>query len=259
MAVHKDFREFVVNSWTSIVVYGCPMFIFVEKLRVFKRIIQVWNKNIFGIVHDRVVGAREELSKIQCYISIHGMNEENYSKEAAAKEKVYEAIRFQHCFWRDKAHVKWLTEGDRCTKFFHSYAKVKVAKCNLNCLMINDSLSTDLVTNANHVVGFYSNLYNSPHQPSDMLVFNSLGIKPSLVRAPKILPIIWSVPPYGWFKINTDGFSKGNPGQSACGGVIHMCHRVFLGCFAMPLGCRTAFFSELMVIILAIEIVSKKG
>ncbi|KAK1589221.1 hypothetical protein Q3G72_031672 [Acer saccharum] len=204
------------------------------------------------------------------------MNEENYSKEAAAKEKVYEAIRFQQCFWRDKAHVKWLTEGDRCTKFFHSYAKVKVAKCNLNCLMINDSLSTDLVTNANHVVGFYSNLYNSPHQPSgieDMCsvipklvlsdknddLISILGIKPSLVRAPKILPVIWSVPPYGWFKINTDGFSKGNPGQSACGGVIRMCHRVFLGCFAMPLGCRTAFFSELMVIILAIEIVSKKG
>ncbi|KAK3197941.1 hypothetical protein Dsin_021356 [Dipteronia sinensis] len=129
---HKDFRELVVNSWTSTVVYGCPMFIFVEKLRVLKRIIRVWNKNDFGNVHDQVVRACEELSKIQCYISIHGMNEENYSKEAAAKEKVYE---------------------------------VKAAKCNLNCLMINDSLSTDHVTIANHVVDYYSNLYNSPHQP----------------------------------------------------------------------------------------------
>ncbi|KAK1553977.1 hypothetical protein Q3G72_006022 [Acer saccharum] len=94
---------------------------------------------------------------------------------------------------------------------------------------------------------------------SDVSVFISLGIKPSLVRASKILPVIWSVPPYGWFKINTDGLSKGNPGQSACGGIIRICHGVFHGCFAMPLGSRTTFFFELMAIILAIEIASKKG
>ncbi|KAI9157249.1 hypothetical protein LWI28_019227 [Acer negundo] len=94
---------------------------------------------------------------------------------------------------------------------------------------------------------------------SDVSVFNSLGIKSSLVRAPKILLVIWYVPPYGWFIIIMNGLSKGNHGPSACGGVIRMCHKFLHGCFAMPLGCRTAFFSELMAIILAIKIASNKG
>lgn len=53
----------------------------------------------------------------------------------------------------------WLELGDRCTHFFHIFAKINTAINNIFSLMIDDEAVEHEEIIANHVVSYYKNLY----------------------------------------------------------------------------------------------------
>ncbi|CAA7020915.1 unnamed protein product [Microthlaspi erraticum] len=55
----------------------------------------------------------------------------------------------------------------------------------------------------------------------------------------------WNPPVSGWFKLNTDGASRGNPGPAAAGGVIRNHHGEWCGGFGLNIGRCTAPLAEL--------------
>lgn len=59
--------------------------------------------------------------------------------------------------------------------------------------------------------------------------------------APNISQVIWYKPPWSWFKCNTDGASRGNPGLAAIGGIFRDSSGAFVGCFSHILGVSTSF------------------
>jgi hypothetical protein len=59
------------------------------------------------------------------------------------------------------------------------------------------------------------------------------------------IPIKWSPPPLGWFKLNTDGSSLGNPGMAGGGGVIRNHFGDWVGGFSRAIGFTTSVQAEL--------------
>ena len=53
-------------------------------------------------------------------------------------------------------------------------------------------------------------------------------------------PIKWVSPPLGWFKLNTDGSSLGNPGLEGGGGVIRNYVGDWVGGFSQTIGVTTS-------------------
>lgn len=158
---------------------GCPMHITLQKLKALKLYLKDWNLNVFGNVHRQLEEARGKLADIQYTISSNGYNEQLFSAEVEAKTAVLEATRRQEAFWRDKAKVKWLTDGDKCTAFFHAYARNKTARATINCLHDGRSLLTDLDDISNHVVTFYQSLYGPGMPPNGIVdICNTI---PSLI------------------------------------------------------------------------------
>ncbi|KAL6214491.1 hypothetical protein ACLB2K_013925 [Fragaria x ananassa] len=99
----------------------------------------------------------------------------------------------------------------------------------------------------------------APHTPGfvrgilDSKVLSSMGVIPVLncLSAPRI--VLWHPPLIPWLKLNTDGFSKGNPGLAGCGGVFRDSFGRFIGGYCQSLGAQTPFFAELMAVILGVE------
>uniref|UniRef100_A0A2N9HXU9 CCHC-type domain-containing protein n=1 Tax=Fagus sylvatica TaxID=28930 RepID=A0A2N9HXU9_FAGSY len=58
-------------------------------------------------------------------------------------------------------------------------------------------------------------------------------------------PIKWVVPPLGWFKLNTDGSSLGNPGLAGGGGIIRNHEGDWVGGFSRAIGITTSVQAEL--------------
>ena len=58
-------------------------------------------------------------------------------------------------------------------------------------------------------------------------------------------PMKWSSPPLGWFKLNTDGASLGNPGLAGSGRVIRNHIGDWVGGFSRAIGITTSVQTEL--------------
>ncbi|KAL9236717.1 hypothetical protein vseg_011353 [Gypsophila vaccaria] len=56
----------------------------------------------------------------------------------------------------------------------------------------------------------------------------------------------WAPPPYGWFVLNIDGASRGNPGSSGAGGIIRDDAGCFRRAFALKLGISTSMKAEII-------------
>ncbi|CAA7031066.1 unnamed protein product [Microthlaspi erraticum] len=57
--------------------------------------------------------------------------------------------------------------------------------------------------------------------------------------------IVWTPPISGWFKVNTDAASKGNPGRALAGGVLRDEDGTWCGGFAINIGICSAPLAEL--------------
>lgn len=158
----------MAGIWNSTKVSSCPMYSLIDKLKVLKRHIKDWNHNVFGDVNKKVFEAKESLSKIQDEISQLGLTHERFNQEVEAKLKVLDCLKIQHQFWQSKVRLSWLKDGDRCTRFFHTYAKVRAAKSSISCLKIGNSLTSDSSLIADHIVHYYKNLYSSPGTASPL-------------------------------------------------------------------------------------------
>jgi len=70
----------------------------------------------------------------------------------------------------------------------------------------------------------------------------------------QIKEIICQPPFPSWFKCNTDGASKGNPGISGCGGIFRDHAAEAILCFAEPHGFTNSYYVELCAFMRVVEI-----
>ncbi|XP_004289281.1 PREDICTED: putative ribonuclease H protein At1g65750-like [Fragaria vesca subsp. vesca] len=104
----------------------------------------------------------------------------------------------------------------------------------------------------------------APHAPGDcsgildaqLLV--KMGVTPSRAQK-RIRLVLWHPPLSPWIKLNTDGLAKGNPGPATCGGVFRDYQGHFIGGFSTPIGHHNDFFSELLAVIIGIELAFQLG
>jgi hypothetical protein len=58
--------------------------------------------------------------------------------------------------------VRWLKEGDKCTKFFHQVANANRRNNSIESLIVNGSSTSDPTIISNHIVNFYESLFSEP-------------------------------------------------------------------------------------------------
>ena len=59
-----------------------------------------------------------------------------------------------------------------------------------------------------------------------------------------IIQVKWSKPPNGWYKLNTNGASCGNPGREGGGGLIRDCNGSWFKGFARSIGLATSITTK---------------
>ncbi|KAL6579789.1 hypothetical protein OROMI_007813 [Orobanche minor] len=90
-------------------------------------------------------------------------------------------------------------------------------------------------------------------------ITNFLGINVDIRLAHKLSLVRWLKPPVGWFKLNTDGAVKGNPGPGAAGGIVSDHTGTSVLCFWEFIGVQTNTFVELHGIWRGLQLCRDKG
>ncbi|KAL6205977.1 hypothetical protein ACLB2K_023228 [Fragaria x ananassa] len=102
-----------------------------------------------------------DLDRIQQEIASLGPSEDRLSKESVASAQVHVALALQEKFFCDKSRVKWLTEGDRNTSFFHAMVKVHQLKQSLSIMRDGGCIIDDPKDISDHVVNYFKDLFTA--------------------------------------------------------------------------------------------------
>lgn len=129
---HGDFDSVVKRSWEE-PIYASPMYRFMGKLKRLKQVLKEFSQSTFGNVFKNVASAEDGvLEAQQAYDEDPNLHNWNQLNLMSAKKSFYRKL--EECFWRQKAHMKWLREGDRNTGFFHHMAFLKKEKSSIRSL-----------------------------------------------------------------------------------------------------------------------------
>jgi hypothetical protein len=154
----EGFVDRVKDWWASYSFPGSPSQTLASKLKALKVDLKQWNINEFGNVHF----------KYQKLLSLHELETLGESRVLSEVEKtertrliseIETTIYLEEICWRQKSRVKWLKEGGKNTKYFHTVANSHRRHNSIRQLSINGVLSTDQDAIRAEISGFYQHLY----------------------------------------------------------------------------------------------------
>ncbi|VFQ73124.1 unnamed protein product [Cuscuta campestris] len=118
---HTSFKDFVASSWGKSY-QGGGMRGLAFKLATLKRALLQWNKEVFRNIFDAVSKAQERLLRAEDTLERDDC-EENVVACNLARALLQQAHKKEEMFWSQKANVRWISQGDASTAFFHSLVK----------------------------------------------------------------------------------------------------------------------------------------
>ncbi|KAL2248543.1 UNVERIFIED_CONTAM: putative ribonuclease H protein [Sesamum indicum] len=120
---HHDFKHCVTTSWQH-PIHGHGMFAFQQKLHRIKAALKLWNTEVFGNIFQNITDAEQRV-KIAEQAYDGDPSDENLIAMNKATAELTFALSVEESYWKQKAACKWLEEGEKNTKYFHSLTKKK--------------------------------------------------------------------------------------------------------------------------------------
>lgn len=180
---HVDCRRLISEVWNRNIRY-CPlgpMQLLTKKLMILNSELKIWNRNIFGDIHLKVSEALQKVEEVQNLISSSGFSSELHEKEIKAQLDLQQALSFEESYWKDKSRLKWLTQGDRNTRFFHRTAQMKKVSKQMSSLRHGDSILLEPAEIENRVISYFTELFASSNSCTDNGLIEK--VVPQLVSA----------------------------------------------------------------------------
>jgi hypothetical protein len=156
----EGFVEKVRNWWGFFSFLGSSSFVLAKKLRALKGEIKRWNLEEFGNVEARNKAWTEELKLLDRTKEGRGLSKEKVRRLLATDLEA--SLLQEEISCRKKSRVRWLKEGDKCTKFFHQVANANCRNNSIESLIVNGSSTFDPTIISDHIVKFYESLFSEP-------------------------------------------------------------------------------------------------
>jgi hypothetical protein len=175
----EGFVDKVRDWWGSFSFEGTPSFILAKKLQALKGKIKEWNIEVFGNVGARNRAWAEELKLLDSFEETRGLSEEEKERKRRLVSDLECSLLQEEICWRQKSRIRWLKEGDKCTKFFHQVANANRRHNSIDSLTVNGSATSDPNIINSHIVNFYESLFSesSSWRPRvDNLEFEVLSV-----------------------------------------------------------------------------------
>ncbi|XP_042514311.1 uncharacterized protein LOC122088975 [Macadamia integrifolia] len=161
---HHQFLDVIKEAWHNNF-SGSPPFILAQKLKALKPIIKSWSREAFPNLDQEVITSKAELENIQRSIEEDGLTEQLFDQEADAKTKYWKAMENQEKLWLQKSRVRWLKEGDRCSRFFHVMTRIKRSKNTIRCITTEDGVD---ISDRDQMGSYLAKFYETFHKKVDL-------------------------------------------------------------------------------------------
>ncbi|KAL6572341.1 hypothetical protein OROMI_013299 [Orobanche minor] len=154
---HHLFLPTVQESW-GIHTFSRGMFKLSEKLVRLKYTLKEWNTHHFGNIFNKIDQAQYAVEIAEKDFD-YDPSTSNRSYLNKMNANLTLTLSMEEDFWKQKANMKWMLEGERNSKFFHNLVKKKRQKIFLHCIRDNGCLITNPEDIQVSAVNYFSNCF----------------------------------------------------------------------------------------------------
>ncbi|KAJ9553900.1 hypothetical protein OSB04_017945 [Centaurea solstitialis] len=160
---HKEesLESIVRDAWNHEVRSMEPDRILRDKFNQVKAKLKEWSRDHFGSLDKEIEEERKESNRLESQAEIYGWNDRDREKWLESRKKWLDLKEKKSNMIRQKAKVKWWSEGDDNTKFFHAVMKIRERKTNLRGLEINGTWVEDPERVKDYVFNFFKRKFSS--------------------------------------------------------------------------------------------------
>jgi len=180
--VHESFLSNVETNWKAqIFPYdNCTSMIrFWLKLKRLKQNLKWWNKCVFKNLFTNILEAEKQVESAET-VHFNSPTENNRLFLNKVRDNLVNLQVQEEIYWKQKAASKFLTEGDRNTKFFHNIVNHKRATSHIHKITTPEG---QLLNNPELIyksgVNYFKEVFNKHFTPSLDL---DLSFIPTLVK-----------------------------------------------------------------------------
>eukprot|EP00268_Persea_americana_P061729 TRINITY_DN7830_c0_g1_i4.p1 TRINITY_DN7830_c0_g1~~TRINITY_DN7830_c0_g1_i4.p1 ORF type:complete len:367 (+),score=53.05 TRINITY_DN7830_c0_g1_i4:1557-2657(+) len=134
----EAFSEVMEDSWAT-PYSGSPQFILAGKLKILKLNLKSWSREVYGHFKKHIAEAESRVLVKETAFEAQP-SDSLFRELAQAKASLHNWLNAESTHWKQRAKVKWLSEGDRNTKFFHLSAKAKGIRNRIDQITVDGTL-----------------------------------------------------------------------------------------------------------------------
>jgi hypothetical protein len=103
------------------------------KFKIIRKVLKDWQRSLPKI--DKIVRHIKLLIEFIDIIEEHrDLSIEEWNFRDHMQTKVAELLHIQKIYWKQRASIKWITDGDICSRFFHAHATLKHRRNSITSL-----------------------------------------------------------------------------------------------------------------------------
>lgn len=170
-SLEASFRKIVEESWKTQNMHNTDKY-FYDVYNIFRRKTIMWKKSVFGNLNQKIEDINKKLEHTLYQLETN--YSENIHKEFLNLEKEHQLLLKQkELYWKQRARITWLKEGDNNTKIFHAYASNRRRRNLIQSIKLeNNNWITDLESIQSVFIENFKRLYSSTQ--TNMFSFHTL-------------------------------------------------------------------------------------
>ncbi|WOL08424.1 hypothetical protein Cni_G17177 [Canna indica] len=154
-----DFKEVVKANWQDISTSERSI---VHKQDMLSKELILWNKNKVGNLERNLNDTLLKVRELEARDERGGLAESEEMQLNILLRKAGALCKQIQIKWWSKSRMKWIEEGEKNTRFYHIYVKMRRRKNKVDSLIVDDVKITDESEIANSFADWYEQLWKQP-------------------------------------------------------------------------------------------------
>ncbi|CAL9233341.1 unnamed protein product, partial [Arabidopsis halleri] len=158
LSTHSKFKDFMSEAWSKEVCVGSKLFVLGQRMREIKYACRRLNRIGFGNIQQRTRESLAHLESVQSSL-LTNPSPSLFREEFVARQKWNFFASALEVFYKRKSRIRWYSEGDANTAFFHRAVLANHAK---NCIKFLRGADGTRIENQNQIkdmtIAYFQNL-----------------------------------------------------------------------------------------------------
>ncbi|XP_042029954.1 uncharacterized protein LOC121776864 [Salvia splendens] len=156
---HETFRGEIARVWEAETGYSGMMNLQLKLIRI-KKFLKVWNREVFGNILQNLKDEEQTVLEAQILFDSDPTlaHRAEFNRVSA---KLIVTAKMEEEFWRQKATIRWATDEERNSKFFHGWVRQKRVKSRMHMVEVGGQPLTEETEIRESAAAFFQQLLTS--------------------------------------------------------------------------------------------------